>query len=137
MSRETDRGPDPIDIHVGQRITHLRERANLTQTDLGDAIGVTFQQVQKYEKGANRVSASRLFKIAEFLDCDIETFFPPHNQATTVEDSAIDALMSSRSGHALMQLFVTLSGDQRRALLVVARAFTATSKDGDSEVDDA
>ena len=64
-----------IDIHVGKRVAIYRRLAGLSQEALGDAIGVTFQQVQKYEKGANRIGASRLFAIAQTLDVPLHVFF--------------------------------------------------------------
>ncbi|MDY0872822.1 helix-turn-helix domain-containing protein [Dongia rigui] len=66
---------NPIDIHVGQRIRQRRTLLGLSQTDLGEAIGLTFQQVQKYERGANRVSSSRLFDLARVLDVPLSWFF--------------------------------------------------------------
>src|ERR1051326_6599294 len=69
------RKPDPVDIEVGQRIKIQRLAAGLSQTELGESIGVTFQQVQKYEKGANRVGAGRLTQIARGLNVPVNTFF--------------------------------------------------------------
>jgi transcriptional regulator with XRE-family HTH domain len=66
---------NPIDVHVGQRLRNRRTLLGLSQTDLGDAIGLTFQQVQKYERGANRVSGSRLFDLARVLDVPVAWFF--------------------------------------------------------------
>ncbi|WP_299436551.1 helix-turn-helix transcriptional regulator, partial [uncultured Rhodospira sp.] len=68
-------GPDPVDIHVGERIRLRRAMLRLTQQDLAQSIGISFQQLQKYERGANRVSASRLFDIASHLDVPISFFF--------------------------------------------------------------
>lgn len=68
-------GPDPIDIHVGQRLRLARSLAGINQTELGTGIGVSFQAVQKYEHGNNRISASRLFAAAQFLECSIGFFF--------------------------------------------------------------
>ena len=65
----------PVDIHVGQRIRLARVSKGMSQTALAEAVGVTFQQVQKYEKGTNRTSASRLFQFAGVLDVDISYFF--------------------------------------------------------------
>ncbi len=65
----------PVDIHVGARVRLRRTLRGMTQTDLGDAIGVTFQQMQKYEKGTNRISASRLYALAGALDVPISFFF--------------------------------------------------------------
>jgi transcriptional regulator with XRE-family HTH domain len=66
---------NPIDAHVGLRIRLRRNSCGLSQKALGDALGLTFQQVQKYELGANRVGASRLFEIARVLDVPIDYFF--------------------------------------------------------------
>ncbi len=68
-------GPNPIDVHVGQRLRQRRTLLGLSQEKLGELIGLTFQQVQKYERGANRVSASRLYDLARVLDTDINFFF--------------------------------------------------------------
>ncbi len=69
------RRPSPVDVHVGERVRLRRKLLGMTQTDLGDAIGLTFQQVQKYERGANRIGASRLLAIARALDVSINYFF--------------------------------------------------------------
>ena len=68
-------GPNPIDIHVGARVRLRRNLLGISQTDLGKALGVAFQQVQKYEKGTNRISASRLFNLSRVLDVPISFFF--------------------------------------------------------------
>ncbi len=68
-------GIGPIDVHVGARLRRRRTLSGMSQTTLGDAIGLTFQQVQKYERGANRISASRLFGLSWVLDVPIEYFF--------------------------------------------------------------
>src|SRR5215203_6008776 len=65
--------PDPIDIEVGHRIRLCRRQIGMSQTELGDRIGVTFQQVQKYEKGTNRVGASRLVRIAGVLRTSVQS----------------------------------------------------------------
>ena len=74
MSDEHPR-PNPIDVHVGARVAAHRKLAGLSQEALGDAIGVTFQQVQKYERGTNRIGASRLFAVAQTLDVPVSVFF--------------------------------------------------------------
>jgi len=67
--------PDPVDIHVGARVRERRLSLGLTLTDLGDSVGLTFQQIQKYERGANRISASRLWGLSNLFDVPIEWFF--------------------------------------------------------------
>lgn len=68
-------GPHPVDRHVGRRVCEKRISLGYNQSDLGRALGLTFQQIQKYEKGANRISASKLFDIARFFKVDIGYFF--------------------------------------------------------------
>ncbi len=68
-------GPDPVDVHVGARVRERRVMLGLSQTTLATKIGLTFQQVQKYERGANRVSASMMWRMADVLDVPISYFF--------------------------------------------------------------
>ncbi|WP_297493933.1 helix-turn-helix domain-containing protein [Acidocella sp.] len=72
---ERESRPSPIDIHVGSRVRLRRTLLGMSQERLGDALGLTFQQVQKYERGVNRVGASRLFDISRVLDVPISYFF--------------------------------------------------------------
>ena len=82
MAREKDEDPHPVDRHVGRRVQEKRLDLGLTQTALAKAVGVSFQQVQKYEKGTNRVSASKLFEMAEFMKVGIPFFFDGYSSAT-------------------------------------------------------
>lgn len=70
-----DDGPHPVDRHVGRRVCERRISLGFSQAELAQPLGLTFQQVQKYEKGANRISASKLWDIATFLRVDIDYFF--------------------------------------------------------------
>lgn len=70
-----EHGPDPVDVHVGRRLRQARFLAGISQEELGAGIGVSFQAVQKYEHGENRLSASRLFKAARLLDRPVSFFF--------------------------------------------------------------
>ena len=67
--------PHPVDVHVGARVRQRRTLLGMNQTKLGEALGMSFQQVQKYEKGTNRISASRLFDLSRVLDVPVEYFF--------------------------------------------------------------
>lgn len=77
MRRRTikDDGPDPFDVYVGSRVRARRLGLRVSQTKLGDATGVTFQQVQKYENGTNRIGAARLYRIARTLGVEVAYFF--------------------------------------------------------------
>jgi transcriptional regulator with XRE-family HTH domain len=77
-----------IDVHVGARLRARRTLLGLSQMVLGDAMGVTFQQLQKYEKGSNRISASRLYDVSKLLDVDIGYFFDEMGQAIESESPA-------------------------------------------------
>ncbi len=68
-------GPHPVDQYVGRRVAERRISLGYNQSDLGRALGLTFQQIQKYEKGANRISSSKLWDAAKFLDVEISYFF--------------------------------------------------------------
>lgn len=68
-------GPHPVDIHVGQRLRLRRMMLGLSQSRLGESVGLTFQQIQKYERGANRMGASRLYELAGVLDVPVSYFF--------------------------------------------------------------
>ncbi len=80
------RRPSPVDVHVGARARVRRTLLGMTQTDLGGALGLSFQQVQKYERGTNRVSASRLYDLSRVLDVSIEHFF--EDMSPAVADSS-------------------------------------------------
>ena len=74
--------PNPIDVHVGARVRLRRTLLGLSQEKLGEAIGLTFQQVQKYERGANRIGASRLWELSGVLDVPVQFFFGEMSQDT-------------------------------------------------------
>jgi len=120
-----------IDCLVGSRIRARRYALGISQTELGEAIGVRFQQIQKYETGANRVSASRLWAVAEKLGVDIAYFFEgirssapeatdaDGEQAATVDDLAF---LSDQDALQMMTLFCRLPITQRNAVLAIVRS---------------
>lgn len=121
MARETQTGPDPIDIEVGRRLAARRVQLGYNQSELGRAIGVTFQQVQKYEKGTNRISASMLVRSADFLQTSPASFLPTKEDIAARPDDVADA-MTSRRGRELAQIFATMPPHQQAAVLNVVRA---------------
>lgn len=78
-----ERRPDPIDVHVGQRLRQRRMLIGLSQEKLGESVGLTFQQIQKYERGANRMGASRVFRFAQVLAVPVTYFFEEMAGANT------------------------------------------------------
>jgi len=83
--------PNPIDVHVGSRVRLRRTLLGLSQEKLGEAIGLTFQQVQKYERGANRIGASRLWELSAVLDVPVQFFFGEMAAETLAQMSRITA----------------------------------------------
>ena len=83
MSMIKKSSPDPVDIHVGARVRLRRTLLGMSQEKLGKALGLTFQQVQKYERGANRIGSSRLFQLSRILDVPVSFFFDEMAPETT------------------------------------------------------
>lgn len=80
--------PNPIDVHVGSRVRLRRTLLGLSQEKLGEAVGLTFQQIQKYERGANRIGASRLFEFSRILDVPVSFFFDDMSERIKVGEVA-------------------------------------------------
>lgn len=123
-----------IDTLVGKRIRARRHALGISQTELGEAIGVKFQQIQKYETGANRVSASRLWAVAEKLGVDVVYFFEGISRDTldTVEDDPVDKMdfLSDRDAIEMMELYRKLPQTQRSAVLAFMRSMAVDTMDG-------
>ena len=116
MSEKTD----PIDVAVGARIRARREALGITQAKLADASEVTFQQIQKYERGTNRVSVSRLVLIAAALKAHPAEFFD--NAEASDEGDALSQLRRLHDGMPLAEAYLAMQPDQRSALMIIVRA---------------
>jgi len=113
-----EHGPDPVDVHVGKRLRQARLLSGLSQEELGDGIGVSFQAVQKYEQGENRLSASRLFRAARLLDQSVSFFF----DAIDGEAAARPAAVFSREEIDLVRHYRQIADlDVRERLIQVAK----------------
>lgn len=117
--------PHHVDVEVGARLRAFREAAGITQSDLGRAIGVTFQQVQKYETGANRLSSSRLSLAAGFLSVPIAAFFGAQDADGDADAPPVFKLMALTGAHSLLEVFGRLSPRHRRLLIDVAESLPA------------
>lgn len=116
MSPQHDHGRDPVDISVGARIRLGRKMRGRSQQGLAEAIGVTFQQVQKYESGANRVSASMLARIAAALDVPVAELFRPAETTARMSDD-LAAMLGEPGALKLLQAYCRLPRDCRVALV--------------------
>ena len=118
--------PHPVDVHVGSRLRLARTLRGCSQETLGQSIGVSAQQVQKYESGANRISASALFRLCGFLGRSVGWLFEdldPTGPEPGGPADLVAALMSSREGAQLAMAMARLSPVMRRKVLAVVKAF--------------
>ena len=107
--------PNPIDVHVGSRVRLRRMLVGMSQEKLGDQLGLTFQQIQKYEKGANRIGASRLFQISQLLGVPVQFFF---DDMPDDHKNQVEGFGESESGPYVMDFVSSSEG------LQLNRAFT-------------
>lgn len=116
---------NPKDREIGMRIRALRTARNMTQQGLGEHLGVTFQQVQKYEKGANRVGGSRIQRLAEVLQCSPSYLIngPAGAEVETLPTGMID-LLHSHEGQRMLRVFSRMPEEVRRRFLKLAEAIS-------------
>ncbi|MBJ7409384.1 MAG: helix-turn-helix transcriptional regulator [Phenylobacterium sp.] len=142
-----DTGPDPIDVHVGLRVRLRRKSLGLSQQSLAEALDLTFQQVQKYERGANRISASTLFRISQVLEVPVSYFFDglydPANVAgerfAQVYDTVLQELLLEPNGPALAEAFLSIRRRGiRKSVTDLVRSIAANDEAGQagSQADD-
>jgi transcriptional regulator with XRE-family HTH domain len=122
------KSPNPIDVYVGSRVRMRRLMLSMSQEKLGDALGLTFQQVQKYEKGANRIGASRLQHIAHVFQVPVAFFFegapsmPGHHAAPGMAEAPMPAyvseFLSTNDGLALIKAFMRIKDAKLRRRIV-------------------
>ncbi len=130
--------PNPIDRHVGSRVRMRRMLAGFSQEKLGESLGVTFQQVQKYEKGSNRISASRLQQIAKILDVTVSFFFdgapggdtPQSGFADSGAATYVSDFLATSEGVQLNKAFLAIKDPKirRRIIDLVESLATETSE---------
>jgi transcriptional regulator with XRE-family HTH domain len=123
------RRPNPIDVHVGSRVRFRRMLLGMSQEKLGEKLGLTFQQVQKYEKGINRIGASRLFDLAQVLGVSVQFFYEEapsaeghsyaqQGLAEKPDEHSIVEFLRSRDGLELNRAFVRISDVKARKAIV-------------------
>ncbi len=132
--------PNPVDAHVGSRVRLRRMLLGMSQERLGESMGLTFQQVQKYEKGVNRIGASRLFQISKILDVPVQFFFEeaPHvggdggtaarGLAEPDSEAFILEFLNSREGLELNRAFVKIADPKvRKSVVDLVRALSVSN----------
>lgn len=116
-----------IDVHVGRRIRQRRWMLGITQTQLADAVGIRFQQIQKYETGANRISASRMHDIGTLLDVPVAYFFEGLDGQTESPGDPCDNVWIDKEAADLVRAYYAIPENQRRSLYAMACEMTGAA----------
>lgn len=118
----------PVDVHVGKRIRHRRWLVGMTQQQLAEKVGIKFQQIQKYETGMNRVSASRLWDISEALSVTVSFFYEGLEQGEVENDSGSNNvpadILKDKEALELVRSYYAIPEAQRRRLFELARVLS-------------
>ncbi|TWG92402.1 transcriptional regulator with XRE-family HTH domain [Mesorhizobium sp. J18] len=141
--RENKKKPNPIDVHVGGRIRLRRNMLGMSQEKLGEALGITFQQIQKYEKGTNRVGASRLQAISSILNAPVSFFFegapgqeegsPATGMAEEASANYVVDFLNTGEGMQLNRAFVRIQDPKvRRKVIDLVKALASEEEDSSS-----
>ncbi|MEW5684646.1 MAG: helix-turn-helix transcriptional regulator [Pseudomonadota bacterium] len=129
MATPPGSGPDPIDVAVGARIRLARKTLRMSQQALAEAVGITFQQIQKYERGANRVSASMLARIAATLGVSVAELFGANDAARGLTDELAD-LLGEPGALDLLRAYAQLPRASRPALVTFLATLRRPSPGG-------
>ena len=114
----------PVDVHVGKRIRHRRWMVGMTQQQLADKVGIKFQQIQKYETGMNRVSASRLWDISSTLAVPISFFFEGIDAQKGIAAEVEGDILADKEALELVRSYYAIPEPQRRRLFDLARVLS-------------
>lgn len=114
----------PVDVHVGQRVRQRRWMIGMTQQQLADRVGIKFQQIQKYETGTNRVSASRLWDIAKVLEVPVSFFFEGLAGQNMDGAEARGDILTDKEALELVRAYYAIPEAQRRRLFDLARVLS-------------
>lgn len=124
MARKTkmkQRSVTTVDALIGQRLRTRRMELHVSQTELADNVGVSFQQVQKYENGTNRIGASRLVQIANALKTDVAYFVGDMIDGKPLAPSKLSTFMATKDGHDIVEAMMRLGEPHRRSVIALAR----------------
>ena len=122
---------NPVDLHIGQRVRHRRWLLGLTQQQLAQSVGIRFQQIQKYESGANRVSASRLWDLSQALDIPVSFFFEGLANGTSEmngQGNVEAGVLQNKETMDLIRAYYGLDEGPRRRLLDLAKALSGSEQ---------
>jgi transcriptional regulator with XRE-family HTH domain len=130
MANTADQEPHHVDRHVGALIRAKRRAMGMSQSELASALGITFQQVQKYERGANRVSSSKLYEIAQKLNTPLTAFFEglDHPEGGESISGGLIDFLDEQGSQDLVVAFKAMNPQLRRRLVALAKAMSGTDE---------
>ncbi|MGI3187061.1 helix-turn-helix domain-containing protein [Nioella aestuarii] len=117
----------PVDIHVGKRVRHRRWMVGMTQQQLAERVGIKFQQIQKYETGMNRVSASRLWEIAAAMEVPVSFFFEGLEGGVETGATLPGDVLADKEALELVRSYYAIPENQRRQLYELARVLSGAA----------
>jgi transcriptional regulator with XRE-family HTH domain len=136
MKRSTSKDigtPNPIDLHVGALVRKRRKDLGISQSDLANSVDLTFQQIQKYERGTNRISASKLHSIAEYLNVPVAYFFeglPEHEtEGEDPTERTVGRFLRTTEGQELAASFARLTSNKRKGVMSLVRSVISDEQD--------
>jgi transcriptional regulator with XRE-family HTH domain len=116
-----------IDVLIGERVRSRRMQAKISQAALGEALGVTLQQIQKYEEGADRIGSGRLLEVAKVLECDVMEFYVSSNSDQTIAGAPFSTFMATTDGVAIIKAMLKIKNQAlRRTVIDIAEKLAET-----------
>jgi transcriptional regulator with XRE-family HTH domain len=124
---QKDRPAADIDVLIGERVRSRRMQAKISQAALGEALGVTLQQIQKYEEGTDRIGSGRLLEVAKVLECDVMEFYVSSNSDRTIADTPLSTFMATKDGVAIIKAMLKIKNQAlRRTVIDIAEKLAET-----------
>ena len=124
---QNDRPAADIDALIGERVRSRRMQAKMSQAALGEALGVTLQQIQKYEEGTDRIGSGRLLEVAKVLECDVMEFYVTGNSDAKIGDAPFSTFMATKDGVAIIKAMLKIKNQAlRRTVIDIAEKLAET-----------
>jgi transcriptional regulator with XRE-family HTH domain len=124
---QKDRPTAAIDVLIGERVRSCRMQAKISQAALGEALGVTLQQIQKYEEGTDRIGTGRLLEVAKVLECDVMEFYVTSNSDQTIAGTPLSTFMATQDGVAIIKAMLKIKNQAlRRTVIDIAEKLAET-----------
>src|ERR1700709_2553309 len=124
---QKDRPAADIDVLIGKRVRSRRMQAKMSQAALGEALGVTLQQIQQYEEGADRIGSGRLLEVAKVLECDVMEFYVTGSSDQTIAGTPHSTFMATKDGVAIIKAMLKIKNQAlRRTVIDIAEKLAET-----------